>query len=430
MGVSAGGMKVLIVGSGAREHALAWACARSERVRAVFVAPGNAGTPGVASNVAIKVDDVSAQVRFAKSEAIDLAVLGPESAVAAGLGDALREAGFSVFGPDRGAGQIETSKSFAKAMMKSCAVPTAEFGVFTEARPAKLWAREHAGQVAVKADGLALGKGVTVCASVDESDAAIEALLVRKTLGWAGQRVVIEERLTGPELSVFGVSDGRRVIALQAARDYKRARDGDAGPNTGGMGAYSPALGVTDGLVEEARRSILEPAIAGLAEAGFEYRGVLYAGLMLTPAGLRCIEFNARFGDPEAQVLLPRMESDLVDLMLAAAEGDLDQAPPISWTSRAAVAVVMASQGYPDSHQTGHPISGLADLPQGVMAFHGATRFDRDQGLVTAGGRVLTLVGLGEDVATARAGALAGVARVAFRGEHHRTDIAMEAEGQ
>jgi len=421
-------VKVLVVGSGAREHALVWKCVQSDLVERVYCAPGNGGTGGMARNVAIGAADVVRLVQFAKRERLGLIVLGPEAAVDAGVGDALRDAGFPVLGPNRDAGRIESSKSFAKALMKRAGIPTADFEVFTQPEPAKTWAREREGRVAVKADGLARGKGVIVCASVDESDRAVDAMLVEQRFGRSGATVVVEERLEGPELSVLGVTDGTDVIALVPARDYKRAHAGDQGANTGGMGAYSPPTGVDDAVLEEALKTVLEPAVAELARMGAEYRGVLYAGLMLTRAGLRVIEFNARFGDPEAQVVLPRLESDAVALMLTAARGDLASLPPLRWSPRSAVGVVVASGGYPDAYETGFPISGLATIPPGTIIFHAGTRFLPGRGLVTSGGRVVTSVGVAETAAEARLNALAGAVRVRFPGAYFRSDIAQEAE--
>src|ERR1700682_553006 len=300
-------MKVLVVGSGAREHALVWKCVQSDLVERVYCAPGNGGTGGMARNVAIGAADVVRLVDFAKRERLGLVILGPEAAVDAGVGDALRSAGFNVFGPNRGAGRIESSKAYAKALMQRANIPTAEFEVFTEPAPAKAWAKERGGRVAVKADGLALGKGVIVCSSAKESDAAIEAMLVEGRFGRSGATIVVEELLVGPELTVMGVTDGKDVVALAPARDFKRAHEGDAGPNTGGMGAYSPPMSVDDALVRDAVDRVIRPAVRELSAGGDEFRGVLYAGLMLTEDGLRTIEFNARLGDPEAQVVLPRL---------------------------------------------------------------------------------------------------------------------------
>ncbi|MGH7902768.1 MAG: phosphoribosylamine--glycine ligase [Candidatus Dormibacteraceae bacterium] len=419
-------MKVLIVGSGAREHALVWKCVQSPLVERVYCAPGNGGTGGMARNVAVQADDVPGLVRFARREKPGLAVLGPEAAVAAGVGDALRDAGVPVFGPNREAGRIESSKAFAKQLMKEAGIPAPDFGVFSEAEPALSWARERGGRVAVKADGLALGKGVIVCDGEEAAGRAIDAMLVTRSFGRAGSTVVIEERLEGPELSVFGITDGERVVPLVPARDFKRARDGDGGPNTGGMGAYSPPAGVDAEVLREGIERVLEPAVRALKERGLEYQGVLYAGLMLTAGGIQALEFNARFGDPEAQVILPRLESDLVVLMLAAARGDLSTAPPPRWSARTAVAIVVVCGGYPDGYETGSVVEGLTSIPPGVLMFHAGTRYAAGRGLVTSGGRVVTAVGLAETVADARLAALSGAVRVRFPGAFHRTDIAQE----
>jgi phosphoribosylamine--glycine ligase len=422
-------MKVLIVGSGAREHALVWKCVQSELVERVFCAPGNGGTGGMARNVGLQASDVVGIVKFAKQERLGLVVLGPEAAVDAGVGDALRDAGFNVFGPSRAAGRIESSKSFAKSLMREAGIPTAEFETFTQASPAKAWARARDGRVAVKADGLARGKGVIVCGTGAESDAAIDAMLVEGRFGKSGATIVVEERLDGPELSVLAATDGADVVAFAPARDFKRAHDGDAGPNTGGMGAYSPPLGVDGGILDEVIEKVMRPAVRQLASNGTEFRGVLYAGVMLTEGGIQTLEFNARFGDPEAQVVLPRLESDFVALALASAKGGLATHPPLRWTPRPCVGVVVASGGYPDDAlvQTGYPIRGLAEMPKGVLIFHAGTRFVPGRGLVTDGGRVVTAVALGETVAEARQTALAGARQVRFEGAFFRSDIAQEA---
>jgi len=422
-------MKVLVVGSGAREHALVWKCVQSELVERVFCAPGNGGTGGMARNVPIPATDVVRLVQFAKQERLGLIVLGPEAAIDAGAGDALRDAGFNVFGPNRGAGRIESSKSFAKSLMRQAGIPTADFETFTQAAPAKAWARERQGRVAVKADGLARGKGVIVCAATDDADEAIDAMLVEGRFGKSGATIVVEERLDGPELSLLAVTDGTDVVPLAPARDFKRALDGDAGPNTGGMGAYSPPRGVSREMVDEVVETVMRPALRELASSGHEFRGVLYAGVMLTESGVRTIEFNARFGDPEAQVVLPRLETDFVALALAAARGGLASFPDLRWSERPCVGVVVASGGYPDDAvmKTGYPIRGLAEMPKGVLIFHAGTRFEPGRGLVTDGGRVATAVALGETVAQARETALAGARQVRFEGAFFRSDIAEEA---
>jgi phosphoribosylamine---glycine ligase len=422
-------VKVLVVGSGAREHALVWKCVQSELVERVYCAPGNGGTGGMARNIPIGAADVVRIVDFAKRERLGLVILGPEASVDAGVGDALRNAGFNVFGPNRGAGRIESSKSFAKRLMVRAGIPTAEFEVFTEPQPAKAWAAQRDGRVAVKADGLARGKGVVVCMNLEEAAGAIDAMLVQGRFGRSGATVVVEELLEGPELSVLGVTDGTDVVALAPARDFKRAHDGDKGPNTGGMGAYSPPLGVDDAVVKEVVDTVLRPAVRELAASGDEFRGVLYAGLMLTKSGIRTIEFNARFGDPEAQVVLPRLESDLVALALASSKGTLASFPDLRWSSRASVAIVVASGNYPDdaAMKLGLQIRGLAEIPRGALIFHAGTKFEPGKGLVTDGGRVVTSVALGDTIAEARDKALAGARQVRFPGAFFRSDIAQEA---
>src|SRR5437868_14300832 len=422
-------MKVLVIGSGAREHVLAWKCVQSDLVERVYCAPGNGGTGGMARNIPIGAADVVRIVDFAKRERLELIVLGPEAAVEAGVGDALRHAGFNVFGPDRGAGRIESSKSFAKRLMRRAGIPTADFEVFTQPAPAKAWAREHEGNVAVKADGLARGKGVIVCGDVKESDDAIDAMLVEERFGRGGKTVVVEERLEGPELSLFAVTDGTEVIPLAPARDYKRAHEGDEGANTGGMGAYSPPIGVDDALVREVVDCVMRPAVREMQADGHEFRGVLYAGLMLAKDGSRTLEFNARFGDPEAQVVLPRLQSDFVALALAAARGEIASHPDLRWNPQACVGVVVASGNYPDdaAMKLGQRIRGLVEMPPGVLVFHAATRYEPGIGLVTDGGRVVTAVALGHTVAQARETALAGARQVRFEGAFFRSDIAGEA---
>ena len=422
-------MKVLVVGSGAREHALVWKCVQSDLVERVYCAPGNGGTGGMARNIPIAASDVVRLVDFARRERLGLVVLGPEAAVDAGVGDALRHAGFSVFGPNRGAGRIESSKAFAKNLMRGAGIPTADFEVFTQALPAKDWARRRDGRVAVKADGLARGKGVIVCGSIEESDQAIDAMLVEQRFGRSGATVVVEERLEGPELSVHAITDGTDVIALVPARDYKRAREGDRGANTGGMGAYSPPTRVDDALVAEVVERVIRPAIDALRESGDEFRGVLYAGLMLTADGIRTLEFNARFGDPEAQVVLPRLQSDFVALALVAAKGGVADHPDLRWSPQACVGVVVASANYPDeaAMKLGRRINGLAEMPPGALIFHAGTRFEPSTGLVTDGGRVVTSVALGDSVAQAQKTALAGARQVRFEGAFFRSDIAEEA---
>jgi phosphoribosylamine--glycine ligase len=393
---------------------------QSDLVERVYCAPGNGGTGGMARNVPIGAADVVRIVEFAKRERLGLVVLGPDASVEAGVGDALRAAGFNVFGPNRGAGRIESSKSFAKGLMKRAGIPTADYEVFTQPPAAKAWATERGGRVAVKADGLARGKGVIVCSSVTESDTAIDAMLVEGRFGLSGATIV----------SVMAVTDGKDVVPLAPARDYKRAHEGDVGLNTGGMGAYSPPKSVDDALVQEVIDRAIRPAVHELAAGGDEFRGVLYAGVMLTADGIRIIEFNARFGDPEAQVVLPRLQSDFVAMALAVAKGTLADFPDLRWDSQACVGVVVASAHYPDDTlmQTGFQIRGLAEMPSGVLIFHAGTRFEPGRGLVTDGGRVLNSVALGATVPQAREKALSGARQVRFEGAFFRSDIAKEAD--
>ncbi len=406
-----------------------WKCVQSDLVERVYCAPGNGGTGGMARNVAIGAADVVRIVDFAKRERLGLVILGPEATVDAGVGDALRSAGFNVFGPNRGAGRIESSKSFAKALMKQASIPTADFEVFTQPAPARAWANERSGRVAVKADGLARGKGVIVCSSVEESNAAVDAMLVESRFGRSGATIVVEELLEGPELSILGVTDGTDVVALAPARDYKRVHERDTGPNTGGMGAYSPPKSVDDAVLQEVLDRVLRPAVRELSNRGDEFRGVLYAGVMLTTDGIRTLEFNARFGDPEAQVVLPRLQTDFIAMALAAAKGTLADFPDLRWSPQACVGVVVASANYPDDAavKTGLPIRGMAEMPPGVLIFHAGTRFEPGKGLVTDGGRVVTSVALGDTVAHARDKALAGARQVRFEGAFFRSDIAGEA---
>jgi phosphoribosylamine--glycine ligase len=421
-------VKVLVVGSGAREHALAWACARSPLVRAVLCAPGNAGTAEIARNRRVDAEDVEGVVQLCLAEGVDLVVIGPDAAVAAGLADALDVEGVDVFGPTAAAGRIEASKEFAKQVMNDAGIATARWvGAGPSTRAAAVrFIEDHGGRCVVKADGLALGKGVTVCASVPQALSALDACLVEGRFGVAGQRVIVEELLTGPEVSVFALSDGVHVRLLAPACDYKRAYDGDEGPMTGGMGAYAPpAVAGVDALLDEALRTVVQPCVDVLRAYGTPYRGCLYAALMLTPAGPRVLEFNARFGDPETQVVLPLLADDPVPLFLACARGEL-QPGRAAWGAGACVGVVAASGGYPGPVESGRPISGLDRLDADVLCFHAGTRHLPDGRLVTSGGRVLTVVARGESLDSARQHAYANIERIAFAGMRYRRDIARE----
>jgi len=416
------GIKLLVVGSGAREHALVWKALQSPLTSAVFCAPGNAGTASIAVNVPLPGDDVAGLVRFVRDREIDLTVIGPEAAVAAGLGDEVAASGRLVFGPTKGAGQIESSKGFAKTLMQKAGVPTPPFRVFTDAVAAKDYVRGEGRAFVVKADGLAKGKGTLVPRDVAETLEAIDELMVARRVGAAADRILLEELIDGKEVSLLALVDGSRVAPLVPACDYKRALDGDHGPNTGGMGAYSPPGFFSAEDVAEARTKIFDPVVSALREAGTPYRGCLYAGLMVTADGIQVLEFNARFGDPEAQVVLPRVDGDMIPALEAAARGELP-AEPVRWSSRASVGVVLASRGYPGPYASGALINGLSRLEPNVLAFHGGTATAPD-GYHTAGGRVLTLVALGDSLADARERAYRNVGRVQFEGMTYRTDIA------
>lgn len=424
-------MKVLVVGGGGREHALAWKIQQSPLVAEVLVAPGNAGTAEVGWNRSLPGDvakAVTAIRELVRREGVGLVVVGPEAYLVAGLADVLREDGVAVVGPGAQAARIEGSKSFAKDLMAEAGIPTAAYRVFTasEAGAARAHVRSLDPPIVVKADGLAAGKGVVVAESREEAEAAVSAALEERAFGAAGTKVVIEEFLAGREASVLALSDGENCLVLPPAQDYKRAYDGDRGPNTGGMGAFAPTPAVTEELVAEVKEEILLPAIRALARAGCPFRGVLYAGLMLTATGPKVVEFNARLGDPETQVVLPVLEGDLVPYLLGAAEpGGLTGLPELR-PRGAAVTVVLAARGYPGTYQRGLSLEGLAKaaaLP-GVVVFHAGTQRDGAGRLVSSGGRVLNVTGTGATLVEARERAYAGVAAVDFPQGEWRRDIA------
>jgi phosphoribosylamine--glycine ligase len=419
-------MRILVVGSGGREHALVWKIAQSPLVRALYCAPGNPGMAGLAQRLPVKADDVAGLLGEAKRLAIDLVVVGPEAPLVAGLADRLAEAGIPVFGPTAAAAQIEGSKAFAKEVMLAAGIPTAEHGTFEELEPALAFVRARGGRVAVKADGLAAGKGVVVPTSLDEAERAVRDMLVLRIHGSAGARVVIEERLEGPEASVIALSDGERVRLLPAAQDHKRVGDQDEGPNTGGMGAFSPTAKVTPAVQAEVEERVLLPALREMARRGRPFRGALYAGLMLTAKGIRVIEFNARLGDPETQPILMRVRGDLVPALLGAARGDLS-AVRLDVDPRAAVGVVLAAEGYPGKPTTGDLVEGAeGPFDEGVQVFHAGTALDGQGRVVSAGGRVLTVCALGDDLGAARLRAYEALARIHLRGSHHRRDIGIK----
>ncbi len=411
-------MRVLIVGAGGREHALAWKIAANPRLRELYVAPGNAGTASIATNVPIPSEDIDGLIKFALSRAIDLVVVGPEAPLAMGLVDRLAEKNIIAFGPSSEAARLEASKVMAKEFMSRNGIPTAAFRVFERLEEAREYVRDAAGPLVVKADGLAAGKGVVVCEEREEALGALEFLMSEGGLGGAGRRVVIEERLLGREASFLVFSDGERIVPMPPARDHKRVRDGDKGPNTGGMGAYSPLPDWTQDT-EALATSILERTVRAMAREGRPFRGVLYGGFVLTADGPRVLEFNVRFGDPETQAILPRLESDLLDLIDGASSGNLVGVTP-RWDPRASVCVVLASQGYPGAYKKGMPISGLNEPAlEGVHVFHAGTA----AGPVTSGGRVLAVTALGKDLEAARERAYSAVAGISFEGMVYRRDI-------
>jgi phosphoribosylamine---glycine ligase len=419
-------MRIAVIGSGAREHALIEALALNPDAERLYSIPGNAGTAARATNVqGIGITDAAALAAFVESARVDLTVIGPEVPLVAGLADYFLDRGLAVFGPTSAAARIEGSKAFAKDVMSAAGVPTARAEVFDDPQTAIRALGEFAPPWVIKADGLAAGKGVTVTPDADAAKAAIEAALVSRVHGDAGARILLEEYLDGPEASVFALTDGRTVVPLAPARDYKRVDDGDEGPNTGGMGAYSPLPDFPESLVEEVRRTILEPTVAELGARGIRYQGLLYAGLALTPAGPKVIEFNCRFGDPEAQVVVPRLATDLTGLLWATAEGVL-AGEKVAWDPRSCVTVVLASGGYPGSYRRDLQITGLEDAEAApdVHVYHAGTVLDAAGVVRTAGGRVLSVTALGHDLAEARSRAYAAADLIHFDAVHYRRDIA------
>ncbi len=418
-----------MVGGGGREHALTWKLSQNSIVDRLYAAPGNPGIETLASCESIEPTDIEGILDLVKRESIDLTVVGPEAPLVAGLVDRLEERGHPAFGPTAAAARIEGSKVWAKELCERHGIPAGRGRAFTDVEAATEYLEALEPPFVVKVDGLAAGKGVTVAGTRDEAIRALRGALVEGAFGTAGERVLVEEHLSGQEVSALALTDGRSVIPLALAQDFKRVHDGDGGPNTGGMGAYSPVPFVDDATRGRIVAEILEPTIRALSEEGLRYVGVLYAGLMLTEDGPKVLEFNCRFGDPEAQAVIPRLGSDLAEPLLACAEGNLHVYRP-AWTPEPCVTVVLASGGYPGEHRTGFPIEGLDEAAKSdkVEVFHAGTA-RRDGKVVTAGGRVLAVSALGEDLAEARRRAYEACARISFEGMHHRTDIAKEAAG-
>lgn len=428
-------MKLLVIGSGGREHALVWKLARSPHVTQMWCAPGNAGIAGerLAKNgapaecVALGAEDLPGLLKFAQDERVDLVVVGPDNPLALGIVDLFQESGLRIWGPNQRAAQFESSKVFSQEFMQQHGIPTAAAGMFTDAAEAKRFCATLGGQCVVKADGLALGKGVLMCATQAEAERAVDEIMVGKAFGAAGARVVVQEYLEGVEVSLHALCDGRSAKLFPTAQDHKRALDGDQGLNTGGMGTYSPTPFLTESQLADAGSAILGPWLRGCAAEGIDFRGILYPGVMLTKTGPKVLEFNARFGDPETQVYLTRLESDLVELLDASVNGTLHRVE-MKWSPLASVCVVLASGGYPGNYAKGKPITGLADadaLPQ-TKVFHAGTAL-KDGQVVTNGGRVLGVTALGKDVKAAQATAYAAVEKIRFEGAHFRRDIAAKA---
>ncbi|HRU05443.1 MAG TPA: phosphoribosylamine--glycine ligase [Candidatus Brocadiia bacterium] len=420
-------MRILVVGSGGREHALVWKIAQSPLVTKVYAAPGNPGAAQHAECVPINAEDVPGIVQFAREQKIDLAVIGPENPLAAGVVDELTSRGIAAFGPSKAAAELEGSKAFAKEIMRKNGIPTAPSRSFKDEKAAHAYINESEGPLVVKADGLAAGKGVIVCQTPAEAHEAVVRVMGDREFGGAGETLIIEERLYGQEASLLAFTDGKTIMPMEPAQDHKPVFDGDAGDNTGGMGAYSPAPIVTPAIRGDVERRVLVPAIHGMNREGRRFRGVLYAGLMITRAGPMVLEFNARFGDPETQPLLMRMKSDIVPILLACARGGLEK-EAIEWRPEAAVCVVMASGGYPRSYEKGFVIEGLEDAAkmEGVMVFHAGTRMSQNR-VISWGGRVLGVTALGAGIAQAQKRAYEAVSKINFSRCHYRRDIASKA---
>ncbi|MBN2057511.1 MAG: phosphoribosylamine--glycine ligase [Candidatus Saganbacteria bacterium] len=421
-------MKILVVGSGGREHALVWKIAQSPKAKKIFCAPGNAGTAQLAENIPIKADDVNSLKKFAQDNGIDLTVVGPEVPLVAGLVDVFEAVGLKAFGPSKAAAMIEGSKVWSKQFMIKNDIPTAKAGIFDDLASASEYIKEIGAPIVVKADGLAAGKGVIVCQTEAEALAAIELIMRKQEFGQAGDRVVIEECLKGEEASIIALTDGKSVVPLASSQDHKRAYDNDEGPNTGGMGAYSPAPIVTDRLMDEIDVNVLRPFVNGMAQAGLTYKGVIYAGIMVTKDGPKVLEFNCRFGDPETQPIMMRMKSDIVPVLEAVVAGKLDHRM-VEWDERAAVCVVVAAGGYPGKYDKGMEITGLDKLDQqpGVFVFHAGTKLSASGQVATAGGRVLGVTALGDGIKFAIENAYRAVEFIRFKGQHFRKDIGKKA---
>jgi phosphoribosylamine--glycine ligase len=420
-------IKILVIGGGGREHTLVWKLAQSPKVKEIYAAPGNAGTAKIANNLDIKPDDIEMLAKTAAAEKIDLTVVGPEAPLASGIADQFLIRGLQIFGPTRQATEIESSKVFAKALMQKYKIPCAKSVSFSDYNKAKDYVKNQKPPIVVKADGLAAGKGVILVDSIPKALEALSLIMEEKAFGAAGDRVIIEEYLTGREMSTFAFTDGHTVIPMASACDYKPAYDGNKGPNTGGMGSYSPPPFLTPTLAKAVKEKIMEPAVKAMHQERRPYRGVLYGGLMISNNNPKVLEFNARFGDPEAQVTLPLLQTDLVDIMLAVNDNKLGNLK-VEWSRDACVGVVIASGGYPGSYKTGLPISGLDELDKDIVVFHAGTKLEGKK-IVTSGGRVLAVVARGKTLPEAREKVYSNITRINFKGCHYRKDIALIKEG-
>ncbi|MDD4050810.1 MAG: phosphoribosylamine--glycine ligase [candidate division Zixibacteria bacterium] len=419
-------MKILVVGSGGREHALVWKLKSSPLVKRIYVAPGNAGIGLMADNVNLKVDDLEGVARFEQKKEIDLTVVGPELPLTLGIVDLFEKRGLRIFGPSKKAAEIEGSKAFAKEFMRKYHIPTASFVVFDDKARALEFAREAAYPLFIKASGLAAGKGAVMAPNAEEAAAVIERMMGEKVFGEAGAKIVIEDRLAGQEVTIMAFTDGKTILPMLSSQDHKQIFDGDQGPNTGGMGAYCPVPYVSDQMMQTIREQILEPAIYGLEKEGRRYKGILYAGLMITPVGPKVIEFNCRFGDPETQVVLPLLKSDLADIFIAIVDGNLNIIEPV-WKEGAAVCVVMTSRGYPDKYETGAKITGVRTYRENhAYLFHAGTRHEGNT-WYTAGGRVLGVTAVNQDIRSAVKAVYDTMENIHFEGAHFRRDIAYQA---
>ncbi len=419
-------MRIMVIGGGGREHAIVWALKKSEKVSEIHCAPGNAGIAQLATCVPIAVGEFDALIAYAKEAAIELVIVGPDDPLADGIVDAFEAAGIPIYGPNKAAAEIEGSKIFMKNLLKKYEIPTAKYETFTDYEAASAYLRTQSAPIVIKADGLAAGKGVTVAATLEEAERALREAMIDKVFGEAGNQIVIEEFLEGQEMSILAFVDGEVVRPMAAAQDHKPIFDGDKGPNTGGMGTYSPLPHIDQAIIDESIQNIIIPTAKAMVSEGRPFRGVLFAGLMITKDGPKTIEFNARMGDPETQVVLPRLESDFLEVILASMNGTLEQLD-IQWRDEAAVCVVVASEGYPASYPKGRVISGLADAEaQGALIFHAGTA-EKEGQFVTSGGRVLGVVGRGRDIAKARSRAYEAVSVISFEGMQNRTDIAAKA---